>query len=158
MMRRQEREVTDKESIEKILLNCKTCHVAMTDGLSPYVVPLSYGYRFTCDGALELFFHSAFEGKKIDILRKNSKVCFEISDEGMFENAESPCNMGYSFSSVIGYGEVFFLTDAADKCEGLSVIVEHQCGRSVEFTEKQAETVCIYKIVSKDFNGKQKKG
>ena len=43
-MRRKEREVTEINEIEKILLQCKTCHVAMVDDGMPYVVPLSYFY------------------------------------------------------------------------------------------------------------------
>jgi len=157
-MRRKEREVTDREAIEAILLKCRTCRLAMADGGEPYVVPLSFGYRFTEDGTLELFFHSAHEGKKLDILRKNSRVCFEISDEGELENAQSPCDMGYFYSSVIGFGEAVFLKEAADKSTGLSVIVKHQTGRDMLFTDMQTETVCVYKVVSADFSGKQKKG
>ena len=38
-MRRKDREVADKAGIENIIAQCKTCHVAMTDGDMPYVVP-----------------------------------------------------------------------------------------------------------------------
>jgi len=41
-MRRKDREITDINGIEEILLQCKTCHVAMVDDGTPYVVPLSY--------------------------------------------------------------------------------------------------------------------
>jgi nitroimidazol reductase NimA-like FMN-containing flavoprotein (pyridoxamine 5'-phosphate oxidase superfamily) len=44
-MIRKDREVTDINSIEEILKQCKTCHVAMVDDGLPYVVPLSYGYK-----------------------------------------------------------------------------------------------------------------
>ena len=80
-MRRKDREVTDKNQIEEILKQCKTCHVAMVDNEKPYVVPLSYGYQILEDGTLELVFHSAKDGKKINILKKNPNVCFEISME-----------------------------------------------------------------------------
>ena len=36
-MRRKDREVTDKNQIEEILKQCKTCHVAMVDNEKPYV-------------------------------------------------------------------------------------------------------------------------
>jgi len=155
MMRRIEREVKDRDGIEAILAKCRTCHLGMADGGTPYVVPLSFGYRFTEDDKLELFFHSAHEGKKLDILRKNKNVCFEISDEGKFENAHSPCEMGYFFSSVIGFGEAVFLNEAADKCTGLAIVVKHQTGRDMLFTDSQTETVCVFKVISTDFSGKQ---
>ena len=147
----------DRKGIEEIILKCRTCHVAMADGGMPYVVPLSFGYRFTGDHTLELYFHSALAGKKLDILKKNSNVCFEMSNEGEPENAETPCDSGYYFSSVIGYGEAVFLEDVAEKCDGLSQIVKHHTGRPVEFDAGQVKNVCVFKIVSKSFTGKQKK-
>ena len=38
-MRRKDREVTNINEIEKILFQCKTCHVAMVKDGTPYVVP-----------------------------------------------------------------------------------------------------------------------
>ena len=155
-MRRSDREVKDRKGIEEILLKCRTCHVAMVDDGSPYIVPLSYGYKFTETGVLELYFHSALDGKKLDILRKNNKVCFEISDDGEPVSSESPCNRGYYYSSIIGFGEVVFITDPEEKCKSLSMIVMHHAKISIEYNESQAENVCVYKIVSSDFSGKKK--
>ena len=155
-MRRSDREVKERKGIEDIILRCKTCHVAMADGGLPYVVPLSFGYGFINDCTLELYFHSATEGKKLEILKRNNRVCFEISDEGTPVSAETPCDSGYYFSSVIGYGEVVFMEDASEKCEGLSIIVRHQTGKSVNFDSSQVKNVCVYKIVSTEFSGKQK--
>ncbi len=102
-MRRKDREVTDMAVIEEILQSCKTCHVAMIDGSEPYVVPLSYGWERN-GNVLTLYFHCAWEGRKLEILRKNNRVCFEISREGKLLHAQVPCNLGYDYSSMIGYG------------------------------------------------------
>lgn len=155
-MRRKDREVTNIEEIENIIRQCKTCHVAMADDGVPYVVPLSYGYKFLANSTLELYFHSALEGKKLDILRKSNKVCFEISCEGELIHADTPCGSGYYFSSVIGYGEAVFIGDTAEKSMLLSAIFKHQLGEDVIFNASQTERVCIYKIVSSDFTGKRK--
>jgi hypothetical protein len=156
-MRRADREVTDIGGIDEILLMCKTCHVAMVDDGLPYVVPLSYGYRFIGESVLELYFHSALEGRKIDILRKNDNVCFEISHEGELAHSASPCGYGIIYASVIGFGKAVFIEEAVDeKCEALSVMFKHQSGMDVAFTEKQAEGVCVFKVVSTDFAGKKK--
>jgi len=155
-MRRKDREVTDIKAIEEILLQCKTCHVAMVDDGLPYVVPMSYGYKFVCDGVLELYLHSASEGRKLDILRRNNNVCFEVSCEGEPVNAETPCNSGYYFSSIIGFGEAVFIKDTDEKCEALSIMFKHQADRDVKFTGDQAERLCVFKIVSADFIGKKK--
>ena len=155
-MRRNDREVTDISGIEEILQKCKTCHVAMVDGETPYVVPLSYGYKILNGNILELYFHNALEGRKIDILKRNNKVCFEMSIEGEPIHSETPCNSGYYFASVIGFGEAVFIEDTGEKCEALSIMFRHQAGKDVTFTAEQSESVCVFKIVSSNFTGKRK--
>ncbi|MDR0469115.1 MAG: pyridoxamine 5'-phosphate oxidase family protein [Peptococcaceae bacterium] len=155
-MRRKDREVTAIDGIEEILLACKTCHVAMIDGGAPYVVPLSFGYKFVGGSVLELYFHSAPEGRKIDVLQQNSKVCFEMAYEGEPIRAENPCDSGYYFASIIGFGETAFLEDADEKCDALTAIYKRQTGQDVAFAAEQAQSVCVFKIVSADFTGKKK--
>jgi len=155
-MRRLDREVADIGGIDEILRLCKTCHLAMIDNVAPYVVPLSYGYKIMDGNVLELYFHSAYEGRKLDVLRRNNTVCFEMSSEGEAIITENPCNAGSYFSSIIGYGEAIFIEEAEEKCSALSILFKHQTGRDVAFTAEQSQTVCVFKIVSKDFTGKRK--
>ena len=155
-MRRKDREISDLNAIEVILLQCRTCHVAMVDEGAPYVTPLSYGYTIQAGNLLELYFHSAAEGRKLDILRRNNQVCFEMSYEGEPINVANPCNSGYYFASVIGFGAVEFLEDPAEKCQALSLIFKHQTGQDLTFTPEQAHSVRVFKIASKDFTGKKK--
>lgn len=156
-MRRKEREVTDINEIEDIIKQGKICHVAMLDGDMPYVVPLSYGYKIIDGKILELYFHSSKNGgRKIDILQKNSSVCFAISNGGEPVNAQTPCNSGYYFSSVIGNGEVVFIADTNEKKEGLALMFKQQANQELTFNENQANAVCVYKIVSNDYCGKKK--
>ena len=128
----------------------------MVDEGEPYVVPLSYGYKILDGNVLELYFHSALEGRKIDVLKRNNKVCFEVSYEGEPIHSETPCNSGYYFASVIGFGEAVFIERNDEKNEALSVMFKHQAGREVTFTAEQIKGVCVFKIVSTDFTGKKK--
>jgi nitroimidazol reductase NimA-like FMN-containing flavoprotein (pyridoxamine 5'-phosphate oxidase superfamily) len=155
-MRRKDREVRDINDIEEILRQCKTCHVAMVDKGAPYVIPLSYGYRIIDNKALELYFHSAHEGRKLDVLNRDNRVCFEISCEGEPVHSETPCNSGYYYTSVIGFGEVVFIEETEEKCDALSVLFKHQTGKDIEFAPGQANSVCVFKIVSTEFAGKKK--
>jgi nitroimidazol reductase NimA-like FMN-containing flavoprotein (pyridoxamine 5'-phosphate oxidase superfamily) len=154
-MRRKDREITDISGIEEILLQCKTCHVAMVDNSLPYVVPLSYGYKIIKGRMLELYFHSALEGRKIDILKRNNRVCFEIAKEGGPVHSQTPCDSGYQFASIIGFGEAVLIKNNDEKSEALSIMFKHQAGRDVSFNEKQIKDVCVFKIVSTDFTGKK---
>ena len=154
-MRRKDREVTDLEGIRSIVGRCKTCHVAMLDGETPYVLPLSFGYELR-DGVLTLYFHSAKAGRKLDVLRRNNRVGFSMCREGEPVLGENPCNSGYYYESVLGLGTVAFVDDATEKCCALSLLMERQAGRRIAFTQAQADTVCVFKIVSTDFSGKRK--
>lgn len=154
-MRRKDREVTDINKIKEILDSCKTASVAMIDKEIPYIVPLSYGYELKED-SLELYFHCAKEGRKLEVLKCNNKVCFTIFCEGEPLHVETPCNSGYYYSSIIGNGIVEFIEESAEKRYALQKIFEHQSGRNIEFTEQQAESVCVFKIISKDYTGKAK--
>ena len=155
-MRRNDREVTDIGGIEEILKMCKICRLAMVDDGMPYVVPLNFGYTILDGNVLELYFHSALEGRKLDVLRRNNKVCAEISHEGEPLYAEVPCKSGTYYSSVIGFGEATIIEDVDEKCKALAVLFKHQADREVTFTAEQAATVCVFKVVSTDFTGKQK--
>ena len=72
-MRRKDKEVVDRERIDEIIRGAQVCRLAMIDGDEPYLVPLSFGY----DGRA-IYFHSAVEGRKVEALRRNARVCFEI--------------------------------------------------------------------------------
>ncbi len=70
-MRRFEYEIQELPEIEEIIGLAKVCRLAMSVGDQPYLVPLCFGYE---PGAL--YFHSAGEGKKLDMLETNDNVCF----------------------------------------------------------------------------------
>ena len=72
-MRKVNQEIKDERVLSEILSGGSICRVAMLDGDLPYIVPVNYGYS---DGAL--YIHSAPEGKKIDLLGKDNRVCFEV--------------------------------------------------------------------------------
>jgi nitroimidazol reductase NimA-like FMN-containing flavoprotein (pyridoxamine 5'-phosphate oxidase superfamily) len=154
-VRRNDREVTDIEQIRSIIEKCRVCHVAMVDKGMPYVVPLSFAYVLDGD-TLTLYFHCAKKGRKIDILRESNSVCFEMACEGKLGVIKNPCNSGYYFESVLGIGHAEFIEDIAEKCDALALIVKHQSQQDFVFTENQANSVCVFKIVSTDFTGKKK--
>ena len=154
-MRRKDREISTVEDIRKIIEKCKVCHLAMVDKSFPYVVPLSFGFKIE-DEELTLYFHSAKEGRKIDILHENSSVCFEMMIEGELGLVENACSSGYFFESVIGFGQAEFVENVDEKCEALTELMRQQTNQEFVFTPEQAETVCIFKLVTKDFTGKKK--
>ena len=154
-MRRKDRKVEDKKTIISILDTCKTAIIAMIDQNTPYVLPLSYGYEQKDDSFI-LYFHCAKEGRKIEILKSNNKVSFTIFHEGEASLSEIPCNSGYYYSSIVGDGVAEFVEDTADKRHALNKIFIQQFGKDIAFSDAQANSVCIFKIIVKNYTGKQK--
>ena len=70
--------------------------------------------------------------------------------------AETPCNSGYYYSCVHGFGKAQFIEDVDEKCFALSLLMKHQAGIETAITPEQAESVCVFKVVSTDFTCKMK--
>ncbi len=148
-MRRKEREIKDKAEIERIIQEALVCRVALSDGDSPYVFPVCFGFK---DGTI--YFHSAQEGKKIEILRKNSKVCFEMDIDTKLIEGEKGCEWGIRYSSVIGFGTASFVEDIEEKKKALHVLLAHYSDKSYEFSEPSLNEVAVIKIRVESMTGK----
>lgn len=157
-MRRSDREITFIEEKLAVIEKNKVMRLAMVDNGRPYVVPLNYGYTYE-KGTLTLYFHCAAEGRKIDILKTNSDVCFEMDGEHKLIEGKTDCAYGYSFESVIGSGKCEFITDVGEKINALTQLMKHQTGvdRKYEFAESMVEKICVCKITADEFTAKARK-
>jgi nitroimidazol reductase NimA-like FMN-containing flavoprotein (pyridoxamine 5'-phosphate oxidase superfamily) len=156
-MRRKDREVTGIEDMVGIIRECMVCRLGMADDGMPYVVPLNFGYEYR-DGLLTLYFHGAREGKKIDILKKNSRVCFEMDTAHQLTRGERACEYGFKYASIIGFGTVEFVEEDAEKIRGLNLLMKHQTGedREFEYSEAELRAVAIYQLRAETFTGKRR--
>jgi len=150
-VRRSDKEIHSREELESIIQKGEICRLAMVDNGRPYIVPLHYGYD---NGAL--CFHSAPEGRKLDILRVNPEVCFEIETGVELVTADKPCGWGAKFRSVIGYGTASFIEDADAKAEALARIMAHYGGSgNYSFTEKEVSGVTVFSVSITSMTGKR---
>ena len=150
-MRRKDKEIKDKKEIESIIQAATVCRIGLSEDSVPYVVPVNFGYENNC-----LYFHSATEGKKIDILRRNNKVCFEMDiDHELVKSEKTPCEWGMKYRSVIGFGKAFVVDDFEEKRMTLNIIRQRYSGDSYEFSENQIKKVAIIKIEIDSMTGKK---
>ena len=156
-MRRKDKEITDINDMIAIIQKCKVCRLGLAENNMPYVIPLNYGYQFE-NNVLTLFFHSAAEGKKIDIIKNNNSACFEIDCDTKLIEAEKACNYGYAFRSIIGFGKIIFLETPDEKIAGLNRIMKHQTEKETvySFPPEALKNVAVYKLAADEFTGKQK--
>ena len=119
-MRRADREICDPTEIAAILNRAAVCHLGLIDGDWPYVVPVSFAYD-----AGVLYVHSATEGHKIDLLRADPRVCFEVEADVAILPGETACAFGMRYRSVIGRGVARFVEAPADRAKALDLIMAH---------------------------------
>ena len=152
-MRRYNQEIIDKYVIEDILSKSLICRIGMvSDGVS-YIVPLNYGYEKNT-----IYIHSASEGKKIDFLRTNNKVCFEIEDTIEIVKKDISCEWATKYRSLIGHGTVEIITDFEQKKHGLDIIMsQHGKAENNVYKENQIEKMVILKLTIENVSGKQSK-
>ena len=119
-MRKANREIKDKAVIRAIMEEALVCRVGLSDKGMPYVVPMNFGLGENC-----LYLHCATEGRKLDILRKNGRVCFEMDLLREIKRTPEPCGWGARYESVIGFGRAVFVNDPAEKRTALDRIMGH---------------------------------
>ena len=149
-MRRKDKEITDKKTIEEILAGSEICRIAISDKEAPYIVPFNYGYRDNC-----LYFHSAPAGKKIDLLRLNNRVCFEIEYSHKIIRQELSCGWTSKYRSVIGYGTVDIIEDAGRIKDGLGIIMSHYGSEVNLYDEKNLSRMVLLQLRIDSISGKQ---
>jgi nitroimidazol reductase NimA-like FMN-containing flavoprotein (pyridoxamine 5'-phosphate oxidase superfamily) len=156
-MRRKDREVTDPAEKLRIIDNCKVCRLGMSENNRPYVIPLNFGYVYEND-TLTLYFHGAREGKKIDILKNNPEVCFEMDGGHALIEGKEACDYSYAYESVVGFGTVEFLEGDAEKARGLNVLMKHQTGKDTDhvFNERHLKAAAVYRLRTASFTGKRR--
>ena len=158
-MRRKDREVTEIDKILAIIDRCKVCRLGLCDNGRAYVIPLNFGYTFIEEN-LTLYFHSAPEGKKIDLIRKNNSACFELDCDHKLLEGDKAGSYSYAYSSVIGFGCIEFIENNTDKIFALNALMKHQTGNDKQhnFNDNDLDSVAVYKLTVDEFTGKQNYG
>jgi nitroimidazol reductase NimA-like FMN-containing flavoprotein (pyridoxamine 5'-phosphate oxidase superfamily) len=149
-MRRTEKEIEDQNIIHKILSTSIICRIGLFDEEYPYVIPVNYGYKNN-----SLYVHCAPHGKKIDLIKKNNRACFEIEEPHKILEDEISCKWTTKYRSVIGFGNIEIITDFEEKKKGLDVIMIQHGKTENTYSAKLVNQVVILKLNIKNLTGKQ---
>jgi len=157
-MIRKDKEITDRSEIEAIIEKSSVCRLGfgvssverLADEEYPYIVPLCFGY----DGD-SLYFHSAKEGKKLDLIRKNNRVCFEFDTGYEIKTGEKACDWGMKYKSVIGFGEASFVEAPESKRRALDIIMRQYSGIGpFEYSDAKLKITAVIKVDIRGMTGK----
>jgi len=149
-MRRSDREITDRQVIDGILRAGKVMRIALVDGDRPFLLPVFYAF----DGKA-LYFHSAQSGSKVEIMKKNPNVCFEVSLDHGFVADQMACDFEARHRTVIGQGTVRFVSDTEEKTRALDAIVAHFTDKHFDYPAENLKRTLVVRVDVGTISGKQ---
>ena len=157
-MRQKNREITNFNEIVEVIRSCDVCRLALNDDGYPYIVPLNFGLEVT-DGTIKLYFHSALEGYKLDLIKKDNRASFEMDCKHQLQYFEEKCYCTMAYESVIGSGRIRIL-DEEEKTDALMKLMGHyhrEIEAEVKFNPAAISRTMVYVLTVEEITGKRKK-
>lgn len=116
----------------------------------PYVVPVNFVYD---EG--RLYFHCAKEGRKMEYMLKNPRVCFEVDEFTGVKGDGRPCSLDACYTSVIAFGEAKLIESTEEKREKLTKLVAKYAEDSEPvFDEEELRKVSVVEVLVTKISGK----
>ncbi len=115
-MRLKEQAIKDEVEMVAILRKVGYVTMAMCQDEEPYLVTVSHGYD---DERNAIYFHCAFKGKKIEVLKANNVVWGEAVDN--LGTQEGECGQRYATTQF--RGTVTFVDNMDEKRHGLRTLI-----------------------------------
>jgi uncharacterized protein len=116
--RRTDRKLESSQEMELLLEKSLVGRFAMNTEDGPYLVAVNHLFF---DGSV--YFHSASEGRKMEALQADPRVCFMVDEVGPQVLSPRGCGISQIYRSVICFGKAALLTDAATKREILERMI-----------------------------------
>jgi hypothetical protein len=151
-LRRRDKAMDSRAGLDEVLHGAELLHLAMAVDQEPYLVPLSFGY----DGH-RLFFHTAREGRKLEMLARNPRVCFAAhTDLRLLTHPDRACSWSFAYRSVIGTGLVRALRNHDERRAALDEIMRHYGGQGAwDYQPTSLERTRVWAIEIESLSGKQ---
>ncbi|MHB1484269.1 MAG: pyridoxamine 5'-phosphate oxidase family protein [Saccharofermentanales bacterium] len=150
-MRRSEQEITEKKEIEKILEQSEIIRIAMVDNGTPYLVAMNFAYE---NGVIYL--HSAKEGRKIDVLRKNNNIAFQCEIGVEIIHNEDSCSCNTRYLSVFGNGKVDLIDETNEKTAAMNAIMtKYTKSSGFAYPEAVLGRTLVIKVEIESMTGKK---
>jgi nitroimidazol reductase NimA-like FMN-containing flavoprotein (pyridoxamine 5'-phosphate oxidase superfamily) len=153
-MRRKDREIVDMNEILGIIKKCDVCSLAFFDKEYPYIIPLNFGYH-NHDDKIELYFHCAGVGKKLDLMKANPNVAFEMNCSRNLITGENACDYTMEFESVCGNGVAVILPEE-EKITALNYLMKQYSNKeNFQYNENLVKRITVLKLTVHNISGKR---
>ena len=153
-MRRKDKEITAKNEIEDILSNTMVGRLGTCANGIPYITPM----KFTYDNETPTInLHCANEGRKIETIRANQKVCIEAEEVTNVLVKQPTCASSVAYRSVILFGSIKILTDPHAKNEALQKLANKYAPQNPKapFTDAMLNKTNVLEIEIKEMTAKR---
>ena len=155
-MRRNDREITDKELIKSFISAEKIMRIGFCDNGEVYLVPVNYGFTET-DGNYTFYFHGAMAGRKYELARTTPSVGFEIDGKYELIGADTACGHSARFMSVIGTGVLSLVDGTEGKKAALEYVMKQAAGRTgLEYDDEVLSRTAVFRLEVKTMSCKAK--
>jgi len=155
-MRRTDREVEGRDDLLAILGGADTCRLGFAVAGEPYIVAVNYGFEWTGEMPV-LYFHCAREGRKLDAMRANPRVCFELDGEHELIRGERPCDWGMKYASIVGYGRLSEVVDGEARQAGLdSIMVRYGWKGEAAYAPAVFDRTTVLRLDVDELSGKRR--
>jgi len=145
--RRRDKEVQDLAAVQDVLARGEVARIAMVTPEGPYVVPVSYAVLPAEGGEpLRLVVHGAREGRKVEALRKDPRVCVEVSVDVATVQAVRACDVTVRYRSVIAFGRAAFLEDRVARARAIAAIADRYAPGLPPIDDAEARKIAILEI------------
>ena len=145
--------ITDHEEMESLLREALVgCLATVGPDGSPYITPLHFVFY---EG--KIYFHSALKGRKVDHIRANPRVCFEVHELIKIVQGQRACDLSTRYRSVLAFGRARSLPDGDEKITVLTALAEKYAGgQAVEPpTPKRVKGTEVIEITIEEMTGKR---
>lgn len=144
--------IENREEIDKIIIECKTCYLAMSDGGFPYVLPMN----FALDSDFVIL-HSSQSGRMWETLKKNPNVCvnWTVGEDLKWQNVKVGCSYRVQSKSVLVEGKVEFVDDFDEKTRCLELLMGQYSDREFKFSKPAIENVGVIKVAIEKISAKE---
>ena len=157
-MRRQDREIEDRIVILDIIHSLPIGHLAMNDAGKPYGVTMNYFSELDADRNAVLYFHGAKEGRKAEILARDSHVYFFAErDDGpkLIVRPNGTRSVTNLYVSVAGEGVMELVEDATEKRRVLLAMANAFSDEPFDsLPDAVVEMTAVWKLVLNTVTGK----
>lgn len=123
----------------------------------PFIKPVNYAYA---ENEHAIYFHGALQGRTRTNIERNPRVSFCVAEMGRLLPADTARGVGVEYASVVVFGTLEVVTDAAQARHGLQLLLERyfphlKSGLDYgEIVPKDLRDTAVYRLAIDSWSGK----